>query len=299
MSLHDILKKRNFKLVLEYDGSQYHGWQRQQGALTIQEVLEAQLEIMLGSSIRVRASGRTDAGVHARGQVVNFHSRTRMMVGEIQRGLNSLLPADIVVLEADEVPHSFHASFSARSKRYEYRILNRMLPSALERQFAWHVRAPLALDSMRSALKTLVGTHDFRAFMASGSSVRSTERSLYLAELERPDPDHLTIVFEADGFLRHMVRNMVGTLVEVGKGKWRPRDVADILAGRDRKQAGMTAPARGLTLVSVRYDEQDQYHQWKGMINEAGSTGGSHQAVGNLDHQRQGEGPQTAGCPGH
>lgn len=250
-------QKRNFRLVLEYDGSQYHGWQRQQGVLTIQEVLEARLELMLGDSIRVRASGRTDAGVHARGQVVNFYSRTKLNAGEIQRGLNSLLPADIVVLSANELPRSFHARFSAKSKVYQYRILNRQTPSALARQFAWHVRVPLAVSQMRECLETITGLHDFAAFMASGSSVTSTERHIYRAQLTCLTEHHLVFTFEANGFLRHMVRNLVGSLVEVGKGKWTPGDFAAILAGRDRRRAGMTAPAHGLYLVTVRYEAND------------------------------------------
>lgn len=247
---------RNFRLVLEYDGSHYHGWQRQKGLLTIQEVLESRLEIMLNRPMSVRASGRTDAGVHAKGQVVNFYSETRMLPQEIQRGLNSLLPGDVVVLAAEEVPDSFHARFSATSKTYEYRILNRPEPSALERRFAWHICRPLCLDSIFESLKLLTGPRDFAAFMASGGSVRCTERELMRASVEQPDPEHLVFTFEADGFLRHMVRNLVGTLVEVGLGKRMPEEISSILAGKDRRAAGMTAPAHGLYLVSVQYDER-------------------------------------------
>jgi len=247
--------QRNFKLVLEYDGASYHGWQRQQGVLTIQEVLESRLEVMLRSSIRVRASGRTDAGVHAEGQVVNFYSNTGMQAAEIQRGLNSLLPSDIVVLHAEEVAHSFHARFSASSKTYEYRILNRTVPSALQRKFAWHIRRSLVTSPMRQCLSLIIGTHDFSAFMAAGSSVRSTERCLLRAELNHSDPHRLVFVFEANGFLRHMVRNLVGTLVDVGKDVSTPEMFAEILASKDRRRAGMTAPAHGLYLKSVRYQE--------------------------------------------
>jgi len=257
---HDLQAKRNFKLVLEYDGSHYHGWQRQLGVLTIQEVLESRLEIMLGGPIRVRGSGRTDAGVHARGQVVNFHSRTGLQPHEIQRGLNSLLPPDIVVLESEEVPDSFHARFSAASKIYEYHILNRPTPSAIDRQLAWHIRHPLALSPMEECLDMILGTHDFSAFMASGSSVTSTERCIYRAQWERRGGDQrLVFTFEANGFLRHMVRNLIGTLIEVGKGKSTPKDFSDIMAARDRRRAGMTAPAHGLYLVTVHYGEEDTF----------------------------------------
>lgn len=247
--------RRNFKLVLEYDGASYHGWQRQVGVLTVQEVLEARLEIMLQSPVRVRASGRTDAGVHAEGQVVNFYSTTSMQPEAIQRGLNSLLPADVVVLHAEEVPHSFHARFSAVSKTYEYRILNRNVPSALERKFVWHIRRPLAVAPMRQCLELITGTHDFSAFMATGSSVKSTERCITYAALEVLEPHRLVFVLEANGFLRHMVRNVVGTLVEVGRGVLTPEGFAGIVASKDRRRAGMTAPAHGLYLTGVRYEE--------------------------------------------
>lgn len=253
----DYRSKRNFKAILEYDGSHYHGWQRQQGVLTLQEVLESQLEVMLGGPIGVRASGRTDAGVHARGQVVNFYSRTLLQPQEIHRGLNSLLPPDIVVLHMEEVPDSFHSRFSALSKTYEYHILNRSVPSALERSFAWHIRSTLHLSPMLACLNSLKGLHDFTSFMGAGSSVNSTERHVYRADVEPRDRDHLVFVFEANGFLRHMVRNLVGTLVEVGKGKRTPEEFYGILAGRDRRRAGMTAPAHGLYLMTVYYESDE------------------------------------------
>jgi len=254
----DPQAKRNFKLVLEYDGGGYHGWQRQQGFLTIQEVLESRLEIMLGDSVRVRGSGRTDAGVHAKGQTANFYARTRLKPEEILRGLNSLLPPDIAVLDCRQVDHSFHARFSATRKTYEYVILNRAVPSALERRYAWHVRPPLDASAMEICLEPIRGERDFSAFMASGSSVRSTVRHMYRGELHRPDADHMKLVFEANGFLRHMVRNLVGTLVDAGKGKRNREGFAAVLAGGDRRLAGMTAPAHGLYLLEVRYDKEHE-----------------------------------------
>jgi tRNA pseudouridine38-40 synthase len=249
----DVRIRRNIKLVLEYDGSGYHGWQRQAGCLSIQEIVESRLGVMLGSKVSVQASGRTDAGVHARGQVINFYTRTRLKPDEIQRGLNSLLPHDIVVLEATEMDESFHSRFSALSKTYEYHILNRSVSSALLRNYAWHIRQPLRLGPMEDCLKILHGRNDFTAFMASGSPVSSTEREMFRAELEPLCPDCLKFTFEANGFLRHMIRNIMGTVVEVGKGKRTPEEFGLILAGRDRKKAGMTAPARGLYLVTVTY----------------------------------------------
>jgi tRNA pseudouridine38-40 synthase len=268
MGHHDLQRKRNFKLVLEYDGSGYHGWQRQEGVLTIQEVLETRIEVILGGPIRVRGSGRTDAGVHARRQVVNFYARTRLKPQEIQRGLNSLLPPDIVVLEAEEVSDSFHARFSASSKTYEYRILNREIPSALERNRAWLIRRPLMASPVLECLPMLVGTHDFSAFMAAGSSVRSTERNIYRAEMSRPDLDHWVFLFEANGFLRHMVRNLVGTLVDVGRGKLSPDGFMKVMHSKDRRRAGMTAPAHGLFLVDVRYQSYDEQNMHGGVEDE-------------------------------
>src|SRR5208337_785146 len=175
MNERDPQSQRNIKLVLEYDGSGYHGWQRQAGSLSIQEVIESRLGVMLGSRVGIHASGRTDAGVHAKGQVVSFRTRTNLKADEIVRGLNSLLPGDIVVLGAEEVDGSFHARFSAVSKVYEYHILNRAVPSALLRNYAWHVRRPLELAPMAECLKRIRGRNDFSAFMASGSPTSSTE----------------------------------------------------------------------------------------------------------------------------
>jgi tRNA pseudouridine38-40 synthase len=255
MNAHDHRSRRNISLILEYDGSAYHGWQRQAGALSIQEVIETRIEVMLGHGVAVHASGRTDAGVHAMGQTVNFRTGTSLTPDEILRGLNSLLPDDIVVLSAGEMAESFHARFSAVSKVYEYHILNRPVPSALLRNYAWHIRRPLAIAPMEQCLARIHGRIDFSAFMASGSQASSTEREIFRAVLDRPKPDRLKFTLEADGFLRRMVRNLIGTIVEVGKGKRTVDDFERIIRGKDRKLAGMTAPGRGLYLVSVNYPD--------------------------------------------
>ena len=251
----DTQIQRNIKLVLEYDGSGYHGWQRQAGSISIQEVIESRLGVMLGSRVGIHGSGRTDAGVHAKGQVVSFRTRTSLKADEILRGLNSLLQNDIVALRAEEVDESFHARFSAVSKVYEYHILNRAVPSALLRNYAWHVRRPLELAPMAECLKRIRGRNDFSAFMASGSPTSSTERNMLMATLERPLPDRLKFTYEANGFLRRMVRNLTGTIVEVGKGKRTVDDFERVIRSGDRKQAGMTAPGHGLYLISVNYQE--------------------------------------------
>ena len=245
--------KKNYKLVLEYDGSNYHGWQRQRGVLTIQEVVETRLAIMIQAPVRLIGAGRTDAGVHARGQVANFYSETKIQPERLLSGLNSLLPEDIVALDLTLASKEFHARFKARSKLYEYRIFNSPLPPALGRQYGWHIRQPLRWNSMETCLKSLEGRHDFSSFQATGSSVRSSERVVLSTEIPPAGELMRVITIEANGFLRHMVRNIVGTLVEVGRGKLTVEGFAAIVAARDRKQAGMTAPARGLCLVEVRY----------------------------------------------
>jgi tRNA pseudouridine38-40 synthase len=245
--------KGNFKLILEYDGSNYHGWQRQKGLLTIQEVVETRLAIMTQTPVRLQGAGRTDAGVHARGQVANFLSDTQIPPARLLRGLNSLLPEDIVVRDLVLVPRDFHARFKASSKVYQYRIYNGAIPPALGRQYGWHISRPLKWKLMAKCLKLLEGRHDFSSFQAAGSSVRSAERVVLATEITSAGEDTRLITIEANGFLRHMVRNIIGTLVEVGSGKLTEEGFSAVLAARDRQQAGMTAPARGLCLLEVRY----------------------------------------------
>ena len=246
-------QKKNYKLVLEYDGSSYHGWQRQKGLLTIQEVVETRLGIMTQTPIRIVGAGRTDAGVHARGQVANFFSETQIPPAQLLRGLNSLLPDDIVVLDLSLVPKEFHARFKARSKVYQYRIHNGPIAPVLGRQYLWHINRPLRWSSMLNCLKLLEGRHDFSSFQSAGSSVRSTDRVVLAAEITSLEEHTRLITIEANGFLRHMVRNIVGTLVDVGSGRLREEGFCAVLAARNRQQAGMTAPARGLCLLEVRY----------------------------------------------
>ena len=243
---------RNIKLILEYDGMAYCGWQRQVNGLGIQEVLEEKIGVMTGEAVKVIGSGRTDAGVHAINQAANFKTASKIPADGFLRGLNSLLPQDIAVKEVCEVPADFHARYSALEKVYLYRILNDRIRSPLHHLYTWFVPHGLDVAAMEKCLPVLRGVHDFAAFMASGSSVKGTTRIVSGLKLTRKDK---IIEFEirANGFLRHMVRNIVGTLVEVGQGRVRPERFTDILQAGDRNMAGMTAPPQGLFLKEVIY----------------------------------------------
>ena len=246
-------KLRTIRLTLEYDGSGYHGWQRQRNALTIQEVVETCLARLIGQEVRLHGSGRTDAGVHALGQVAHFRTESALPLAAFREGLNSLLPRDIVILEAEEAPEGFHARYGAKAKTYEYRILNRPVRSPLHLRRCWHLGQALDLDRMRQATRFIEGEHDFAGFQTSGSSVKNTLRRVVSASWEEGPGDRKYFRITASGFLRGMVRALVGTLVEVGWGKRQPNDMAALLAAKDRRLAGPAAPAGGLYLVEVRY----------------------------------------------
>jgi tRNA pseudouridine38-40 synthase len=245
--------RRNLKLTLEYDGARYHGWQRQKNAFTIQEALETALARLTGEAIRVIGSGRTDAGVHAFAQVANFHTASRLPLSAFINGLNSLLPRDIAVLEAAEADKDFHARKSAREKSYAYHILNRPLPSPLQRQYTWWIAQPLNLEAMQAAAQALIGEHDFSAFQASGSGIKNPERIVTRAQWVRQLRELLIFTITASGFLRGMVRSLVGTMVEIGKGKRPAGDLAELLQSGERRRTGPTAPPQGLFLVEVLY----------------------------------------------
>jgi tRNA pseudouridine38-40 synthase len=247
------MKMRNFKLTIEYDGSRYCGWQRQNNDPTIQGEIEQALMTMTGQKISLIGSGRTDAGVHAYGQVANFKCDTKLNTEDFLGGLNSLIPEDIVITSCEEVAETFHARYNAKSKTYVYRILNRSKPAAIFRQYAWHIRKKLNLEHMCSAITHLSGCHDFKAFEGTGSPRSHTDRCVLNTSLLEEKNGYLVFEIEADGLLRFMVRNIVGTLVEVGLGKITPADFKRILDSKDRSQAGATAPARGLFLKKVHY----------------------------------------------
>ncbi|MFZ5897650.1 MAG: tRNA pseudouridine(38-40) synthase TruA [Bacillota bacterium] len=246
---------RNIKLVLAYDGTAYCGFQiqRRSGLPTIQETLEKCLASLAHTEIKVTAAGRTDAGVHARGQVVNFHTGTWNIPAErIVPALNSILPPDIVAVSAQEVPPDFHARYSAVSKTYSYTIDNGPVPSPFWRLYSYYVRHPLDERRMQEAAAFLVGEHDFSSFQAAGRPVRSAVRTVYKAEVTR-DGHLVRLEIEGSGFLYQMVRVIAGTLIQVGLGRREPERVKEILAARSRAAAGPTAPPQGLCLEHVKY----------------------------------------------
>ena len=242
----------NIKLTVEYDGSHYHGWQVQATGETIQAVLERAVSTLVGRPTRIIGSGRTDAGVHALGQVANFISDKELQPHRVLRALNALTPDDITIKTVEVVPDSFHARRDGRSRTYEYRILNRPSPSPFYFKFAWHVRDGLNIAAMREAITCLQGEHDFSSFRAAGCDAAHPVRTIYRASLNCSG-ELIVFTVEATAFLRHMVRNLIGTLVEVGRQQRTPQSFAELLKARDRTQAGVKAPAQGLFLMEVKY----------------------------------------------
>jgi len=243
---------RNIKVVVEYDGTDYFGFQYQPEVPTVQAELERVLAQIVKEEVTVHGSGRTDAGVHAAGQVISFHTRGTVPTARLCVAMNSLLPDSIVALEAAEVDADFHARFSAVSRLYRYDILNREVPSALLGRYAWHVRKPLDTSAMGKAAKALLGVHDFSSFACSTNDEQTTVRELRQIDVSRRG-DRVIIEMRANAFLRSMVRAIVGTLVEVGSGTRPGLEMSEILDAKSRQAAGRTAPARGLCLVEVQY----------------------------------------------
>lgn len=246
---------RNIKLTLEYDGTDFLGWQVQAAGRTVQAELEKGLARLLGHEVRVVGAGRTDSGVHALGQVANFRTARHLPRDAYLKGLNGILPRDMAVVDVEEVAPDFCARRSASGKRYVYRISNRPVRSPLRRRTHWEIFRPLDVEAMRAAAIHFVGRHDFAAMRASDCTAPTTVRDLFRLDVDAFG-DEIVLAFEATAFLKQMVRNIVGTLVEVGMGKRRPEEMPDLLHSRDRRLAGETAPAHGLVLERVWYNRR-------------------------------------------
>jgi tRNA pseudouridine38-40 synthase len=245
---------RTLKLIVQYDGTGLVGWQRQPTGTSVQGLLEEALSTIEGSAVTIYGAGRTDAGVHALAQVAHARVRAEHDTATMARALNANLPETVRVTDVSVAPDDFHARFSARAKTYEYRIWNAPVLPPFLRLYAWHVPQPLDVAVMNTAAAAIVGEHDFAAFQGVGTPVRSTVRRVICAgwrEQTRGEP--LTFAVTGEGFLRHMVRALVGTMVEIGRGAREPHDIDRLFASRDRHDAGRTAPANGLFLVGVDY----------------------------------------------
>ena len=240
------------RITLEYDGLNYSGWQLQAGQDSIQARLEAVLERIFSEKIRVHGSGRTDAGVHARGQVAAFDLPRHFAPAELQRAMNSLLPPDIAIIEASVASDDFDPRRDARIRVYEYRVINQDRRSAFDFRYAWLVPAPLELAAMNAAAQRFVGEHDFAAFRSLGSEEKTTLRRVFVSAWSR-DGNRYIYRVEASGFMRHMVRTMVATMVAVGRGKLAPAQVTALIESRERALTPASAPPCGLFLVEVRY----------------------------------------------
>ncbi len=246
---------RHIRLVVEYDGTGFHGWQRQKNGPSVQQHLEEVLATLVQHEVKVAGASRTDAGVHARGQVALFHTERTIPLHGIRRGANSLLPDEISIRDAAEVDDEFHPRHSATGKHYRYSILNRADRSPRYRHRAWHITEQLDLVAMAAAAEILTGEHDFSAFRAAGCSAKTTVRRVESIAITPPRPgeDLLTVDIRGNAFLRQMVRIMVGTLADVAEGELAVGQVAEILAHKQRVNAGRTAPPQGLELVEVMY----------------------------------------------
>jgi tRNA pseudouridine38-40 synthase len=244
---------RNIKLTIEYDGTDYFGWQIQKRKPTVQGEIKKVLERILQEKITLTGAARTDSGVHALSQVANFKTTNEKLSAEsLNKALNSLLPSDIVIKEVKEVPNSFHARYDARSKIYRYQILNQFFPSALERRFSWHIPGPLHWRKIREAIKYFVGKHDFSLFSVSGSSRKNKQCTVRDFRI-RKVKNLYVLQIEADYFLYKMVRRMVGVLIEVGRGKMEPEYISPLLHKKASTLRAQTAPPHGLFLAKVKY----------------------------------------------
>lgn len=245
-------KLRNIKLTIEYDGTNYCGWQIQKNAKAVQEVITEAIAKITGHKITLCGASRTDSGVHAKGQIANFRTHSRMTPYQFIKALNSNLPNDIAIRAVKEVSKSFNSMYDAKSKDYRYTILNSPIPTALDRNFYYFVPYKISISRMKKALKYLVGRHDFRAFATRSSAKENCIRKIYSIKITTKN-DYIYIDIKGNGFLYNMVRTIVGTLLLIAQGKIKPEDIRAIIESRERKKAGPTAPAKGLCLLRVNY----------------------------------------------
>jgi len=244
--------ERNIKLTIEYDGSHYHGWQCQKDVASVQETLSKAIKKLTGEDIMPEGAGRTDEGVHAYGQVANFRTKSSIPAEKFTPALNTHLPEDIVIVASEEVDPNFHARFSAKGKHYRYIVLNRPQRSAIWAKRAWHVRGELDFEAMVKASQYFVGRHSFKAFCASGHNIKNFERTIFLSQWRR-EGDLLIFDTKGEGFLYNMVRIMVGTMVDIGKGRFKPEVIKEAIETGERNNLGVTAPPYGLYLMEVYY----------------------------------------------
>lgn len=243
---------KRVKLTVAYDGTNYCGWQVQPNGITVQEVLNQCLSEFTGEKIETIGASRTDAGVHALGNVAVFDTEMRMPGDKFSFALNQRLPEDIRIQKSEEVDADFHPRYVKSRKTYEYRILNRRFPIPTERFYSHFTYIPLDIEKMREAADYLVGEHDFKSFCGTGAQVKTTVRTVKEIQIEK-DEDKITIRITGEGFLYNMVRIIAGTLMDIGGGLYPPQKMQEILEAKDRKKAGPTAPARGLTLMEIQY----------------------------------------------
>lgn len=243
---------KNIKIIVEFDGTNYAGWQRQKNAITIQQKIEDAIKEITKEEIEVIGSSRTDAGVHAKGFVANFFTESNIPPEKFKYAINAKLPKDIVILHSEEVSQDFHARYSSKGKMYIYTVLNRKDRAAINRNYIYNFQGELDLDSMIEASKYFLGTHEFDSFRKKGSSVKTTRRTIYCLDILKNN-EEIKCIISGDGFLYNMVRIIVGTLLEVGINKIKPQDIKDIILAKDRTKAGKSVPASGLCLEEVFY----------------------------------------------
>ena len=259
---------RNIRLKLAYDGTNYHGFQRQDETAgpTVQGTLETVWAKLVEEKVTLAMAGRTDAGVHASGQIVNFMTTARIPEEKIPKAFNSLLPRDIRILQAECVPEDFNSRWSAKWKRYDYLIDNNPIPDIFKRLYASHMPIPLNVQPMQEAACFLEGQHNFKTFAAAGGDSKRFERTIYRCKVQEEDNRLIRVSCVGDGFLYHMVRIIVGTLMDVGRGRTLPGEIPDIIASHDRKRARIVAPAHGLTLAYVSYTDESPFEVFKDLL---------------------------------